>query len=106
MARSSRHRRLFNLDQTAIYVNYLLIFAAVIISVVTQQWILTAISIIALSITICLRIVIGKKTLELFQEHIPTWKIIPYEIRLLGNAVSMRYKYLRSDKNDFISHKL
>jgi glycosyltransferase involved in cell wall biosynthesis len=106
MARNYRHRWLFNFDQTALHVNYLLILAAIIVSIITQRWILTAIAVIALAITICLRIVIGKKTIQLFQEDISTWKIIPYEIRLFWNMAAMKYKYLRSDENDFISHKL
>ena len=106
MQRSCRHRWLFNLDQIALHLNYLVIIAALAFSILTQRWVLTGIAGFALIATISLRIVIGRKALQQFQEDIPTWKIIPYEIRLLWSTMALKYKYMRSDKNDFISHKL
>lgn len=106
MSRSIRHRWLFFIDQLALHMNYLLIIAALTISIITQRWILTAVAVVALIITIALRITIGKKVIRLFREDIPAWKIIPYEIRLLWCMIALKDKYLRSDKYDFISHKL
>lgn len=106
MERSGRHRFLFNLDQTAMYVNYIAILAAAAFAGLTERWILLAVAAFALLLTIGIRTIIGKKTIAAFQEEIPGWKIVPYEIRLLFHTIQLKYKYRTSDRNDFISHKL
>lgn len=106
MVRSFAHRFLFNLDQWALHLNYLFILAAIIYSIFTHHWIVTAMAGLALLTTITLRTLIGKKAIALFDEDINAWKIVPYEIRLLWHTLDNMLKHAHADKNDFISHKI
>ena len=49
---------------------------------------------------------IGKKAISLFNGDIPTWKIIPYELRIIWQNLSYKVRYWRANKNDFITHKI
>lgn len=106
MQRSFRHRLLFNIDQMTMHLNYLVTITILVFSLLTQRWLLTGAAGIALLITVVLRTLIGNKAIKLFDNNIPSWKIVPYEISLLWNNLRFMLKYMRADKYDFISHKL
>lgn len=106
LQRSTPHRLLFNIDQAALHINYLVIMATAIIAVLIQNWIVTGAAALALIITMTMRTLIGKKTLSLFNEDIPAWRIVPYEIAIIWHNLGYKIKYRRADKYDFISHKL
>ena len=106
LKRSRAHRLWFYIDQLAIHINYLFIIAALVYSIITAKWIISIAAALALVATFILRISIGKKTLSLFNEDIPSWKIIPYELRLIWQNLGYKIKYWRANKYDFISHKL
>lgn len=106
MQRSWLHRMPFNIDQYAMHINYLMILAALAYSIVTRQWIITAVAGVAFITTLVLRTVIGKKAITLFLEDISSWKIIPFEISIIWHQLSYILKYQRTDKYDFICHKI
>lgn len=106
LKRNVSHRFLYNLDQWAIHLNLLLILAALILSIMTQRWILTASSSFAFILTLILRTFIGKKALRIFGENLPSWKIVPYEISIVWHNLLNIIRYMKTDKYDFTSHKV
>ena len=106
LKRSAKHRLRYYFDQFAIHFNYLIIVSTLVFSILTTNWIISITAFLALVLTFILRISIGKKALLLFNEVIPSWKIIPYELRLIWQNFGYRIKYWRANKYDFISHKL
>lgn len=106
LSRNFAHRALFNLDQIALHLNYLMILAGLVYSILTQNLILIIAASLALILTLSIRIAIGKKALTTFNEEIPSWKIIPFELRIIWQNLGYKIKYWRADKYDFISHKL
>ena len=93
-------------DRWALILNYLLILAAGIFAGFTHRWMLLGAAVVALILTFVLRSLIGRKALQEYQIHIPTWEVIPLEINMLWHRVLTRMRYEYADKNDFISHKV
>ena len=83
-----------------------MILAGLVYSILTQNLILIIAASLALILTLSIRIAIGKKALTTFNEEIPSWKIIPFELRIIWQNLGYKIKYWRADKYDFISHKL
>ena len=103
---SGRHRCLPIIDQLALHGNYLLQFAALAVSLLTHNWIITAASALGILLTLVLRMVIGKRALNRFDIEISAWKVIPYELAIAWKKLGYKLKYRRANKYDFISHKL
>ena len=103
---SGRHRCLPVIDQLALHGNYLLQFAALAVSLLTHNWIITAASALGILLTLVLRMVIGKRALNRFDIEISAWKVIPYELAIAWKRLGYKFKYHRANKYDFISHKL
>jgi hypothetical protein len=106
LQRSLSHRLLFNLDQWALHLNYILFLAVLAYSIITQRWILTGATAIALIITTCFRAAIGKKGTNLFGETFSGWQILLFEIGIVWHNIGYLLKYRRADKYDFICHKI
>lgn len=114
LQRSPLHRLINNIDTLLLHVNYLLILAAIIVAAILlvkdhynpYPWVLLGASLVALCITVTLRTVFARKVIQRFQEDIPTWKIIFYELSILWHRIKYMIQYARADKYDFISHKL
>lgn len=104
--RSFMHRFVFNMDQFALHVSYLLLFSIGIFGVLTDRWILFSTAILSLLITMSMRIVFMKKAFNQFDEPIAIWKLLPFEIRIIWNHAGNWLRYIGSDKTDFISHKI
>ena len=103
---SGRHRCLPVIDQLALHGNYLLQFAALAVSLLTHNWIITAASALGILLTLVLRMVIGRRALNRFDIEISAWKVIPYELAIAWKRLGYKFKYRRANKYDFISHKL
>ena len=99
-------RLTFDLDQVALHLNYIILIASIIFGIIFQNWLVFAISAIALVVTIVLRITFARKAMRQFGEHITLWKIPFYEIGIIWNNIGYRFLYARTDKYDFICHKL
>jgi len=104
--RSVSHRILYSLDQTLMHLNYLFIIVAAVFSVVTERWLLTGVACMSLIVTVILRTAIARKTLRMFGENIPAIMAVLYEIGIFWHRIGYMLKYMRADKNDFISHKI
>lgn len=106
LRRSFRHRLLFNLDQSIMHVSYLTPILVLSYSLLKEHWFLTIVAMTALFVTIILRTFIGDQAIKQFEEDIPAWKIVPYELRIIWQNLSYKIKYWRANKYDFISHKI
>jgi len=114
LKRSFRHRLIFFNDMLALHLNWICILAGIIISTIllildsmnVNGWIIAAATLIALIISITLRMIFAKKGVAQFSEEIPTWKLLPYEISICWHQLYYKFKYKMADQYDFISHKI
>lgn len=106
LQRSLSHRLLFNADQWAIHLNWLAIIAALVVGTLTQRWIIDIAAGVALILSVLLRTWIARRALRLFDEHTPAWKIVFYETGILWHNLAYKLWYAKTDKYDFICHKI
>lgn len=104
----------YRLDSILMHLNYLLIIGCACYGYrlmrqgngMTEPWMLWGTAIAAFLITIILRMIIAKKACKQFNENIPFWKIIPFEISRCWRNLIWRIRYIFSDKYNFICHKV
>lgn len=104
--RSFSHRARFNFDMLMMYFNYIIIVAALSYSIPLHNWIITSFAGLALIITIILRIVFAKKVIDLFDEAIPLWTVIPNELSIIPRNIVNIIRYKFANKYDFTTHKI
>ena len=101
-----RHYMRYHAYQWALYLNYAAIVCTAIYGLYYGQWIACAVAVVALCITVWLRMRIAKKAFQEYGQSIPAWKVIPYELSMVWRNVRNRIRYENADKYDFISHKV
>lgn len=114
LARSFGSRLPYWLDCLFMHLNYLLIIGGACYGYWLMRqgngdgepWMLWGTAIAAFLITIILRMIIAKKACKQFDEDIPIWKIIPFEISRCWRNLIWRIRYIFSDKYSFICHKV
>lgn len=106
LRRNKRFRLIYNFDHCLFHLNYLAILSALVFSILTSRWILTGVVAIMLILTIVIRSRMAKKVLKRSKTEIPIWKVVPYEISILGKTIKYFFWYLRTDKTEFSSHKI
>lgn len=100
------YRLLTFADSFAMHFNYILAIGACAFSAVTHRWILLAVSILSIVLSITARTLIANKKFKSFNEPMQKIRIVPYEISLLWNSVKNTLKYINTDKTGFTTHKL
>ena len=106
LLRSRRHRLLFNLDQTALHLNYLLQLTAIAVATLTGNvWILAAAG-VALLATLGLRLCFAHRALKAMGENVPLLKIVPFEASLIWHHLGYLVRHRMADKLNFTTHKL
>ena len=106
LSRSTAPRTLFNFDMTMMYANYAALVASIVLSAVSQRWILLAVAALYLVLTIVLRSLIAHKVYVKFGEEIPAWRTVFYELSIVWRQLSTKIRYSRADQYDFTTHKL
>lgn len=106
LERSLSYRSALVTDTVAMYIAYLLIIAGLITGILMNNLILIIAAAVSLIINITERTIIAGKAFSLYDEDIPLWKVIPFEIMMLFHNLRFKIKYRFSDKYDFTSHKL
>ena len=106
LSRSTAPRILFNFDMTMMYANYAALAASIVLSAVSQRWILLAVTALYLVLTIVLRSLIARKVYVRFGEDIPAWRTVFYELSIVWRQLSTNIRYSRADQYDFTTHKL
>ncbi len=99
-------RSLHGSDTLLLWMNYIVIFSAAILSVCSQNWIVLSVAVVSLIATLWLRILFASKALRAFEEQIPKRKIPFLELLMLFRSASYLLRLLRADKRDFSTHKL
>lgn len=98
-------RLLYNTDQWLMHVNYLLLIGMAIFAGLTSRWILLGCAVVGLAVTILLRTHWGKKAFKEYGVELPTYQIIPFELKIMWHQLTTLIRYENADKYDFISHK-
>lgn len=106
LTRSFTPRLLFNSDMTMMYTNYICLTALIIASAFTSRWIVTSVASLGLIATIAIRSIIAKNVYAKFEDDIPAWKTIFYELHIVWQNIATKIRYSRADKYDFTTHKL
>ena len=91
---------------TMMYANYAALVASIVLSAVSQRWILLAVAALYLVLTIVLRSLIARKVYVKFGEEIPAWRTVFYELSIVWRQLSTKIRYSRADQYDFTTHKL
>lgn len=106
LQRGGFQRFMFNMDTLLMYANYIVLIASGIFAGLTQRWILLSISVIALIATIILRTIIASKIFKAFNEPMPKWKFIVFELSTVWHNLGNLIRYAQADKRDFSTHKI
>lgn len=106
LKRSFTPRFLFNCDMAMMYISYVFLMAFIVLSAIESRWIITAMGAIGIIATFVIRSIIAKRAYSKFEENIPAWKTIFFELAIVWHNMSTMIRYMRSDKYDFTTHKL
>lgn len=104
--RSRMPRFMFNLTMAMMALGYVLPLLAAAFSVLTENYILLAVSVVSLLVAMILRSVVLSKSLGKYIEDMSVVRMLFLEMSLpLRNAARLM-KYMSTDKYDFICHKV
>lgn len=106
LRRSFRHRLPFNVLQTLKHLWYLLLFGAIVVTGLMQQWIFFGIASVALVATFIIHALVCKKLADTYSLGIPAFKALVFDLSYIWRALFYKIKYMKADKYDFTSHKL
>lgn len=106
LRRSRMPRFMFNLTMAMMAAGYVLPLLSVVFSILTENYILLAASVVSLLVAMILRSVVLRKSIGRFIEDMSVVRMLFLEMSLpLRNAVRL-IKYMSTDKYDFICHKV
>lgn len=103
---STKYFLLQTIDLFFMYVSYLLSLATIVFASLTARWLLLGVAVLVLIMTLVVRLLLAKKTLKAFDEHIALWRVFGYELSIGFRNVAYRLRYLFSNKSDYTTHKL
>lgn len=106
LQRGGRHRRLYNIDQWALHVTYLVCTATIAYTSITQNRILLGASTAALLTALIFRGILCHRALTDFEENIPVLKALFFEVTQVWHNLNYMIRYRFANKNDFTTHKL
>lgn len=104
--RSAAMRAVFNMDMTVLYFNYIAIIIVTGVALREMNTILLSATALAMVITLTLRIIFTKKAFRRFDTNISFGAIIPFELSIIWHHLYYRVKYLMTNRNSFITHKI
>lgn len=96
----------YNTDMLLEYVNIAVSLVACVLSALTHNWIVLAVSIIGMALTIAVRTISAKNIYRYFGEDISGWKTFFYEMGTIWHTLATKIRYIKSDKREFSTHKL
>lgn len=106
LIRSLRHRLLHAADVAAVVLNVVAIAAAAVAAALSRTWILAAAAAFALVLAVVLRSVIGGRAMRAFGMGIGAWRTVLLEAGMAWRNWLYSIRYHRTDKADFICHKV
>ncbi|MGI6242352.1 MAG: glycosyl transferase family 2 [Prevotella sp.] len=102
----AKHRLLYNIDQLAMHITYLLCIATITYASVAQNWILLGAAVIAFLTALIFRGILCRRALTDFGEDISPLKALFFEVTQVWHNVNYMIRYRLANKNDFTTHKL
>ena len=106
LAHSFAHRWRWNIGQWSLHLSLLLFLLVLITSAVMQYWVVTIASAVSLIFSTSIQTIFYTRCVHLFDMSIPFGKILFYQYGLFWHQLQYHWKYMRSNKDDFITHKL
>lgn len=106
LKRSRLPRFKIGLSQFFLHADFILCLGAIFFGILTQRWILAGCGLVGLLLLFGIRWGLIPKSFRQFGTTVPRFAAPFYELGLAWRGVANRLRYLRSDKNDFTSHKL
>lgn len=106
LAHSFAHRWRWNLGQWSLHLSLLMFVLTIVVSAIMQYWVVTIASAISFILSALLQATFYSKCVHLFDMSISFGKILFYQYGLLWHQLQYHWKYMRSNKDDFITHKL
>lgn len=106
LLRGGFQRFLFNLDMTMMHTNYILLIASGVFAAFTQRWILFSIALLALALTIILRTIVAGNAFKEFNEPMPKWRFVFFELSIVWHNLGNLIRYFQADKREFSTHKI
>ena len=95
-------RLLFAIWQAGLHLTYLLLVAAIVVTALRQQYILTAVASSLLLAVIALQILFGYRLCKTYGEHIALWKLPLLDLGVAWHYAGYGLRYLRANKSDFL----
>lgn len=106
LLRSASHRLAFNLDQTALHINYIADITAIVLSAYMSWWIVLAASSLSLLLTMTFRTIIARKRFRILGFSMSLWLSLLYEISVTWHNAGLFIRYKCADKLEFTTHKI
>lgn len=106
LQRRIAHRLVMGWDMTWMLIDYIAIVASAVLGVITRDTVLAVAAAVAFMLTYILRAVIAHRSFRQFGYEMPVWKLPLLEIGMIFVRLLDNIRYRRSNKYDFITHKL
>lgn len=100
------HSLQYRADLLLMYLNWLLFIAAAVYAGLTARWLLLGVAALLFVLTLTVRLLLARKAIRLFGEHIALWRVLGYELSLGFRDLYYRLRYITSNKSDYTTHKL
>lgn len=99
-------RFLFNLDNIMLYLNYIVAILCLAYGVIDEHWLIASVASANILLTVLMRILFAHKAIKVFNVDLPAWRVIGFELMVPWRKIRSYFKYLKTDKYEFTSHKL
>lgn len=99
-------RFLFNIDNIMLYLNYIVAILCLVYGVIEERWLIVSVASANILLTVLLRILFAYKAIKVFNVDLPAWRVIGFELMVPWRKIRSYFKYLKTDKYEFTSHKL
>ena len=99
-------RFLFNIDNIMLYLNYIVAILCLVYGVIEERWLIVSVASANILFTVLLRILFAHKAIKVFNVELPAWRVIGFELMVPWRKIRSYFKYLKTDKYEFTSHKL
>lgn len=106
LQRGAKRRWLYNIDQLALHITYLLCIAAIAYAAITPNWVLLGAAIASLLTALIFRGILSHRALTDFGEDISVLKALFFEVTQVWHNLSYMIRYRLANKYDFTTHKL
>ncbi len=105
LLRMSSMRVLCFFDHFFPWLSLLVSVGVLVYALLFANWLPSALAVVALLVLFLGRMYIAGRAVRHFDDHLSFFLLPFYELRLIWSDLAYRLRYLRSDKNDFTSHK-